>query len=40
MPVVGEVDPITQFCSVMGIQESARLIFGKKGEPRRIKEKG
>ena len=37
---MGEVDPIMQFCSVMGIQESARLIFGKKDEPRRIKEMG
>ena len=30
------MDPIAQFCSVMGIQESARLIFGKKGEPHGI----
>ena len=37
---MGEMEPVTQLCSVMGIQGLARLIFGKKGEPRRIKGKG
>ena len=39
-PAVGKVDPIMQFCSVMGIRGLVRLIFGKKDELRRIKGNG
>ena len=40
MPVAGEVNLMTQFCFVMEIRGSARLILGSKDEPRGIEEKG
>ena len=37
---MGKANPTTQFCFATGIQGSARLILGNKGEPRGVEEKG
>ena len=37
---VGEVNPMMQFCFVMDLRGSARLILGNKDKPRGREEKG
>ena len=40
MPVVGEMNPITESCFAMEIRGSGKHILGNVNEPRRIEEKG
>ena len=39
VPVVGKVNPVTQFCFAMGAPESAKHILGNSDEPPGIEEK-
>jgi len=40
VPVVGELNPISQFYFAMEVRELAKLTLGNMNEPRVVKEKG
>ena len=40
VPVVGELNPISQFCFAMEVRVLVKLTLGNMNEPRVVKEKG
>jgi len=40
VPVVGELNPISQFCFAMEVRALAKLTLGDMNEPRVVEEKG